>query len=218
MRRPALPPLLDGRDQLALAHPRGSGDANRLGDSLKFGQQHRRQSPGLAARAARGIRAGPVVACGRVYGIRPGAYRANRVVGSPHRMRHADRLTVRPRQASRIPILSREQVQGFAHKGSFPGCGSRPRLRPAAHCRVAICHRCPLAARLAGRPGRGSVPQGSALTRSLARAGQTGRSRDGQMNFEIARHRGLGRQSEEVRTSTCPQGGASGAATSLTPT
>jgi hypothetical protein len=38
----ALLPFLDGRDELALAHPRGSGDADRLGDSLKLGQQHRR--------------------------------------------------------------------------------------------------------------------------------------------------------------------------------
>jgi hypothetical protein len=40
MLRPALP-LLDGRDELSLAHPRRAGDAERLGNPLKVGQQHR---------------------------------------------------------------------------------------------------------------------------------------------------------------------------------
>ena len=216
LRRPALPPLLDGRNQLAFAHSRGAGDAHRLGDALKFGQQHRRQSPGWGD-CTRGIRADLVAACGRVNGIRHGAYRAGSVVGSPGGFRSADRWAIRPgrtrsRQVSRIPVLGREQVQGFAHKGSFPGCGSRLYV-PLARCRVAICHR----RLLAGRPGRGSEPHGSTLTRSLGRAGQTGNSHDGQMNVEIARRRALGTRPEGVRTSTSPRGGASGATTSLTP-
>jgi len=93
LRRPALPPLLDGRNQLALAHSSGAGDAHRLGESLKLGQQHRRQSPGWGGNA-RGISAGLVAACGRVNGIRHGAYRAGSVVGSPRGFRHAERLAV----------------------------------------------------------------------------------------------------------------------------
>ncbi len=47
---------------------------------------------------------------------------------------------------------------------------------------------------------------------------QAGCSRDGQVNSEAARIRALEKRSAEVRTSTFPQCGASGAAPSLTPT
>ena len=93
LRRPALPPLLDGRNQLALAHSRGAGDAHRLGNALKLGQQHRRQSPCWGGNAS-GISASLVAASGRVNGIRHGAYRARSVVGSPGGFRNADRLAV----------------------------------------------------------------------------------------------------------------------------
>jgi len=131
LRVAALPSLLDGRDELALAHPRGPGNALGLGDPLKLGQQHPGKSARLAASGTGSARTGPVGRTGRVIGIRQGAYRAVWLVGSPARRRHAGGLTTRFRQ------LSREQVQGFAHKGSFPGCGSRPRGRSCdARCRV----------------------------------------------------------------------------------
>jgi hypothetical protein len=66
---------------------------------------------------------------------------------------------------------------------------------------------------LAGHFRRGSLPP--VLP---AWAGQTGDSRDGQLNFEVARRRALENRSDGVRTSTSPQCGASSAATSLTPT
>ena len=67
---PALP-LLDCRDELALAHPRGPGQAERLGEPLKLGQQHPGKTlASLLARAGRGCRTTTVVR------VRPGAYRA----------------------------------------------------------------------------------------------------------------------------------------------
>src|SRR5580692_10857452 len=89
---PALPPLLNRRDELALAHLRGTGDALRLGDPLQFGQQHRREPGALAASALAGTCPSPAGLSGRVASIRPGAYRAVWLVGSPGRRRHAGRL------------------------------------------------------------------------------------------------------------------------------
>src|SRR5580698_4488808 len=89
---PALPPLLNRRDELPLAHLRGPGNSLGLSDPLKLGQQHRRESGALAASAATGTCTGPADRSARVASIRPGAYRAVRLVGSPGRRRHAGRL------------------------------------------------------------------------------------------------------------------------------
>src|SRR5690606_17777120 len=47
-------PLTDGGDQVALAHPPDAGDAQRRGEALQLGEQHRRQSGAAPAAGSRG--------------------------------------------------------------------------------------------------------------------------------------------------------------------
>ena len=223
LRRPALPPLLDGRDQLALAHPRGAGDAHRLGDSLKLGQQHRRQSPGPAGSAAEGFALAsslPVAvstASGQERTAPARSWEVPADSATPTGWLY-DPDEAGPDRSAESPFSAENRSKVSLTRGPSQGAGHGCTCGRWPAVVLLTCHRRLLAPQLAGHPGRGCVPQGSTLTRSLARAGQTGSSRDGQMNVEIARRRALGRQPERVRTSTCPHGGASGAASSLTPT
>jgi len=106
-------PLLDRCDELALAHPRGPGQAERLGEPLKLGQQHPGKTlASLLAPAGRGCRTVTVVR------VRPGAYRAGLRWGSPRRRRHAGTIASGAGQTRRILRLASragEQIDGFAH-------------------------------------------------------------------------------------------------------
>src|SRR5215469_5813819 len=71
---------------------------------------------------------------------------------------------------------------------------------------------------LAGHLSRDSAPPRTLPPTLVGSAGQARCSRDRQVNVESAHIRAHGNRSDGVRTSTFPQGGASGAAPSLTPT
>ncbi len=146
-------------------------------------------APCLASAPPAAAGAGLAGACGRV--TASGQERtapAGRGKSPPDR-RHAGSLTSRLARlggkVGRCPGLGGEQVHGFAHKGSFPGCGSRPQVRspmpavvllPAIAacwrqnvCRHQHCQALPVAA---------GGPQESSLTRPSARTGQTRNPRD----------------------------------------
>jgi hypothetical protein len=74
-------PFLDRGDDLTLAHPASTDDAQRLGEPLQIRQQHRRQRHTyVAGRASRHWMRGLTSTGVRIW---PGAYRAVRRGGSP---------------------------------------------------------------------------------------------------------------------------------------
>src|SRR5882724_5369533 len=88
-------PLLDRRNELALAHPAGAGHAERLREPLQFGQQHPAEPAATAARAARRCLTGAALLAVPVL---PGALGARWLGGSPGRSRRAPRRCRRREQ------------------------------------------------------------------------------------------------------------------------
>src|SRR6266496_6544006 len=88
-------PLLDRRDELALAHPAGAGHAERLREPLQFGQQHPAEPAATAAPAARRCLTG---AARLAVPVLPGALGARWLGGTPGRPRRAPRRCRRREQ------------------------------------------------------------------------------------------------------------------------
>ncbi len=121
--------LLDGRDELALAHPGGAGHAQGLREALQLGQQHRAE-PAAAARPGRRC------ITGRIRLAVPGshgAHGARRLRRSPSRCRRVPCRCGRRKEGGRLLGGARgagENFGGVAHEGSFPRRGRRLRSRP----------------------------------------------------------------------------------------
>src|SRR6266487_7152183 len=88
-------PLLDRRNELALAHPAGAGHAERLREPLQFGQQHPAEPAATAAPAARRCLTG---AARLAVPVLPGALGARWLGGTPGRSRRAPRRCRRREQ------------------------------------------------------------------------------------------------------------------------